>query len=124
MKLRTLAAATVAATLLTLAPAIASAAPQDFALTNSTGYDIKSVFISPTASDEWGDDVLGQDELANGAEATIHFPGGRGETCNWDLKVTYEDNTTAEWKNFDLCTISQIDITYDKDAGTTSATWK
>jgi len=124
MKFRTLAAAAVAATLLAFAPAIASAAPQDFALTNSTGYTIKSVFVSPTTEDQWGDDILGSDQLGNGAEATIHFPGGRGETCNWDLKVTYDDDTTAEWKNFDLCTITQIDITYDKDAGTTSATWK
>ena len=123
MNVRTLAAA-AAASMLVFAPAIASAAPQDFALTNSTGYTIKSVFISPTAEDEWGSDVLGSGELDNGADATIHFPGGRGETCNWDMKVTYDDDTSAEWKNFDLCTISQIDITYNKEADTTSATWK
>lgn len=124
MKFRTLAAAAAAATLLAFAPAIASAAPQDFALTNSTGYNIKSVFISPTAEENWGDDILGSGNLENATEATIHFPGGRGETCNWDMKVTYDDDTSAEWKNFDLCTITSIDITYNKDAGTTSATWK
>jgi hypothetical protein len=124
MRFKMIAAATMAVAFAVLTPTLASAAPQDFEIQNSTGYDIKSIFISPTASNDWGDDVMGQDELAADATVPIHFPQGRGETCNWDLKVTYEDDSTAEWTNFDLCTISSIDISYNKDSGKTWATWK
>ncbi len=115
MKHSLFAAGALAMALMTLAPVAAIAAPQDFELTNSTGYEIKSVFISPHSSNDWQEDVLGQDTLADGAGVKIHFPGGRGETCDWDLKVVYtSDGSSAEWTDgFDLCTVSQIDIKWD-----------
>ncbi|HXC55401.1 MAG TPA: hypothetical protein VNU97_08910 [Rhizomicrobium sp.] len=124
MRMNLIAAGVVAAGLALFAPMAASAAPQDFELTNSTGYEIKSVFIGEHSSDSWGDDILGQDTLADGAAVKIHFPGGRGETCDWDLKVTYTvDGTSAEWTDgFDLCTITAIDIKWD--GHTTSATYQ
>ena len=109
---------------LAFAPVAAVAAPQDFELHNSTGYEIKSVFISAHSSNDWQEDVLGEDTLADDGSVKIHFPGGRGATCDWDLKVTYtEDGTSAEWtQGFDLCTISSIDIKWD--GKTTSATYE
>jgi len=67
---------------------------------------------------------MGKDMLADGADVDIHFPSGRGQSCVWDLKVTYDDGTTAEWDNFNLCTISSIVIDYDSKTGKTWATWK
>lgn len=124
MKLRLLSAAVLAAGMTTLAPVAANAAPQDFDLTNSTGYEINNVYISPHDSNDWGSDVMGQDTLEDGAAVHIHFPGGRGETCDWDLKVTYtSDGSSAEWtQGFDLCTISSIDIKWD--GHNTSATYQ
>ncbi len=124
MKMNLIAAGALAAGLALFAPVAASAAPQDFELTNSTGYEIKSVYISSHSSNDWEEDVLGQDTLADGAAVKIHFPGGRGETCDWDLKVTYTvDGTSAEWTDgFDLCTITSIDIKWD--GHTTSATYE
>ncbi|MEJ1968766.1 MAG: hypothetical protein WDN03_09090 [Rhizomicrobium sp.] len=124
MKLHTMAAVAFAGALALLTPTIAGAAPQDFNLTNSTGYEIKSVFISPHSSNDWQEDVLGQDTLADGGAVEIHFPGGRGATCDWDLKVVYStDDSSAEWTDgFDLCTITQIDIKWD--GHTTSATYQ
>ncbi len=124
MRMNLMAAGVLAAGLAMFAPVAASAAPQDFELTNSTGYEIKSVFVSPHSSNDWQEDVLGQDTLADGAAVKIHFPGGRGETCDWDLKVVYtSDGSSAEWTDgFDLCTITSIDIKWD---GTnTSATYQ
>ncbi|MEI9990793.1 MAG: hypothetical protein WDM86_12210 [Rhizomicrobium sp.] len=124
MKTNFIVAGVLAAAFAIFAPVAAVAAPQDFELTNSTGYEIKSVFIGEHSSDSWGDDVLGQDTLADGAAVKIHFPGGRGESCDWDLKVIYTvDGTSAEWTDgFDLCTITSIDIKWD--GHTTSATYQ
>ncbi len=125
MKLNLVASGMLIAGLAFLAPSLASAAPQDFDLTNNTGYDIKAVWIGPTASQDWGDDVMGDDELANGTTQPIVFPHGRGATCNWDLKVQYsDDDTTAQWLNFNLCKITSITLSYNRKTGKTWATWK
>jgi len=124
MKWNFIAAGALAATIACFAPVAAGAAPQDFELTNNTGYEIKSVFIGAHSSESWGDDILGQDTLADGGSVKIHFPGGRGETCDWDLKVTYSvDDTSPEWtEGFDLCTITAIEIKWD--GHTTSASYQ
>ena len=121
MQFRTLASFAVAAAM-ALAPTLASAAPQDFELVNDTGYDLKNLYISPTASNDWADDVLGEDTLANGQTVKIHFPGGRGETCQWDLKVTYSDDTSHEWTSVNLCEITTVTVKYDEGTHETSAT--
>jgi hypothetical protein len=122
MNFRTLASVAAVAAVVAFAPTLASAAPQDFELANTTGYELKSLYISPTSSNDWAEDVLGQDTLANGASLKIHFPGGRGETCEWDLKVTYQDDSSHEWSNVNLCEITTVTISYDEGTHETSAT--
>jgi len=122
MQFRTLASIAAVASVMLFAPTLASAGPQDFELANNTGYELKNLYISPTASNDWADDVLGQDTLATGASVKIHFPDGRGETCDWDLKVTYNDDSSHEWTNVNLCSISTVTINYDEGTHETSAT--
>jgi hypothetical protein len=124
MKWSTIAAGMLVAGL-TFVAAPASAAPQDFDLINNTGYGINAVWIGPTSSSDWGDDLMEGEELANGATQSIVFPHGRGATCHWDLKVQYsDDESTAQWLNFDLCTISEITLSYNRKTGKTWAHWK
>jgi len=113
-------------TLLGLALAFTSfqgvqAADQDFTLINRTGYDIDQVYVSPSRSNNWGRDVMGQDVLANGAATEIVFPPGT-QDCNWDLKVVYSDQETATWQRLNLCNISRVTIRYNRGSGETSAT--
>jgi hypothetical protein len=122
MQFRTLASLAAVAAVMVFSPTLASAAPQDFTLVNDTGYELKSLFISPTTSNDWQDDVLGADTLATGASLEIHFPGGRGETCQWDMKVSYADDSSHEWTDVNLCSISKVTINYDEGTHTTSAT--
>ncbi|HEX3920263.1 MAG TPA: hypothetical protein VHW60_23225 [Caulobacteraceae bacterium] len=122
MQFKTIAAVVAAASFAVLAPTMASAAPQDFQLDNETGYTIKNLYISPTTTNDWQDDVLGQDTLDTGAALNIHFPGGRGETCEWDLKIAYNDDSSHEWTSVNLCSINKVTIHYDEGTQTTSAT--
>ena len=102
------------------APA-ALAGQQDFALVNATGYEIKELYVAPTKSDDWQEDVLGQDTLADGQQANISFSRG-DDTCKWDLKVVYtEDDSSAEWHAVNLCDISKVTIKYNPDTDETSA---
>ena len=99
----------------------ALAAEQDFALVNATGYEISELYVAPTKSSDWQEDVLGQDVLGDGEKANISF-SKTADTCNWDLKVVYsDDNTSAEWIGVNLCELSAVTIKYNADSGETSA---
>lgn len=86
---------------------------QDFRLTNKTGYTISEVYVAPSKSNDWEEDVLGRDTLSDGDAVNITFPK-RNQACMYDLKVVYDDDTPVEWYNFNLCDISKISIFYNK----------
>ena len=99
-------------------------AKQDFTLTNKTGYEIKEVYVSPSASSDWKDDVLGKEVLTDGNKAEIKFH--RAETtCSWDLKVVYtDDGSSAVWQGINLCEVEKITIKYNRSTDTTSASFE
>jgi hypothetical protein len=84
----------------------------DFTLVNKTGLTIMEVYLSPTNDDEWGEDVMGKDVLANGEKVDITFSSGETE-CNWDLKIVDEDKDDVEWTKLNLCTASEITLMYE-----------
>jgi hypothetical protein len=101
----------------------AADAKQDFKLVNKTGYEIKSVFVSPTKSDDWEEDVLGKDTFADGDAWDIKFHRS-ATSCKWDMKVIYSvDDSSAVWTGIDLCAVEKITIKYDKSTDTTSASF-
>ena len=103
------------------APVMAQDAKQDFKLVNRTGYEIKEVYVSPSKSTDWEEDVLGDGVLGNKDFRQIHFHRSV-KSCHWDLKVVYTvDDSSAIWNDIDLCTVAKITIHYDKDADKTTA---
>ena len=116
-------AAAFAATLAVAVPAHAQDAKQDFQLVNKTGYELKALYVAPSKSEDWQEDVLGQDVLGDGSAVNIHF-SPKTKTCNFDLKVTYsEDDSNAVWEKIDLCTVEKITIHYDRKNDVTRATF-
>ncbi|WP_439816502.1 hypothetical protein [Zavarzinia sp. CC-PAN008] len=112
----------LAVALWTAGPALAEG-KQDFRLINQTGYEIHQVYVSPNTTNDWEEDVLGQDTLANGDAVDISFSRD-SKPCMWDLKVIYTvDGSDAIWTNIDLCTVSAVTIHYDAGSNTTSATF-
>jgi hypothetical protein len=106
------------------APAFAQEAKQDFTLVNRTGYELNAVYVSPGNADDWGDDVMGRDTLANGSTVDIHF-NRASRTCTWDLKVVYTvDDSSAVWHDIDLCSVSKITIRYNKNSDKTTASYE
>lgn len=84
----------------------------DFTLVNKTGLTIMEVYLSPTTSDEWEEDVLGDDVLKNGGKVDIKFSSTETE-CNWDLKIVDEDDDDVEWTKLNLCTANEITLMYE-----------
>lgn len=90
----------------------ACAGDQDFTLTNSTGVVIEKIFVSPHDADKWGEDIMGQDVLADGESVEVKFHRDE-ESEEWDLKTEDKDGNTIEWEKLSLPKINKITLDYD-----------
>lgn len=109
-----LALATVA--MFITATAFARSGKQDFILHNQTGVEVNSVYVSPHSTNDWEDDVLGEDTLPNGESVKITFDD-RDKHVHWDLKVTDKDGNSLEWYDLNLVEISEVTLHWDAKAG-------
>lgn len=113
-----LAAAAIVAGITTAA---VSQSRQDFQLVNRTGYEISHVYVSSSKTNDWEEDVLGDQTLEEGETLNVRFRGAGG-TCMWDLKVVYkEDDSSAYWRDINLCQTRRVTIFYNRKSDTTSA---
>ncbi len=105
------AALSLVALLLLVVPTAFAQGKQDFTLVNQTGVEIHELYVSPHSSDDWEEDILGQDTLAHGDSVTIHF--ARSEKAKmWDLKVVDGKGNSIEWENLNLLEISKVTLHY------------
>jgi hypothetical protein len=90
---------------------------QDFTLVNATNVEINSVYISPHDKDDWEEDILGRDTLANGEQVNIKF--NRDESAAmWDLRVEDSKGNSIEWENLNLLEISKVTLNYENGRAT------
>jgi hypothetical protein len=94
-----------------LAVSSVRAGDQDFTLVNKTGVEIHALHVSPHSSDEWGEDILGQDTLENGASLDIKFPR-HAKAAHWDLRIEDEKGNSLTWESIDLLEISEVTLHY------------
>ena len=91
----------------------AVAGEQDFILHNKTGVSIDKLYIAPHSSNDWQEDILGQDTLANGESLKIRF--GRSEkAAHWDIRIEDKEGHSVEWESLNLLEISSVTL-YIKD---------
>lgn len=101
-----------AATVLTLAFAVAPAHAEDlvFTLNNQSSGAVNELYVSPLDSNSWEEDILGKDVLDSGQTATITIRNADGQ-CAWDVRIVYDDASVTDERNIDLCTLENG--TYD-----------
>ncbi len=87
----------------------AIAAQQDFNVINRTGFVIVSLNVSPSSDTRWGPDILGIEVLANGETAQVSFDR-TDSICMWDIRVTYSDGDTGDWRQVNLCEVSEVTL--------------
>jgi hypothetical protein len=110
----------VASALLLGLAASPASAEEVLKINNRTGYTISEIYIAPASSDNWEEDVMGDDTLETGTSVNIDFSKS-ADTCSWDLKAVYDDKTSAVWHKVNLCKISTISLFYNADTDVTSA---
>lgn len=102
-----------------LSPAAAQAqGRQDFTMINRSGYQIDRIYIGPSSSPNWGNDLLGRNVLRNGQTFNVTFPN-RSPECLWDIKLVYNDGDQSELRQANLCRISRITLFWDNQRNNT-----
>ncbi len=86
----------------------AFADPRDFELRNNSSVDLAYVYVSPSATDDWGDDILGVDVLPAGQTVNVSFKKFDGTTCNYDVKVVGTGGESGVLYKVDLCSVSFV----------------
>jgi hypothetical protein len=87
------------------------AGEQDFTLINNTGVEIHKLHVAPHSSDEWGEDILGEDTLPNGASVDITFPS-KTRAAHWDLRIEDSKGNSLTWESIDLKEVSEVTLHY------------
>ena len=90
----------------------------DFKLVNNTGEDFYAVYLTETTTTNWGEDILPEDIVEDGATIDITFEYVNDETlCIWDLRLT-RDESEEDYiyiNEIDLCEISVLTLYIDED---------
>jgi hypothetical protein len=109
-------------TLITAAAALTIATPAfaddwDFILINNAGKPIKAIEVSPAGAGKWQpnkvDAELKKDATVKaGGRMTVHFDKD-GNQCKFDVKATFQDDTSAVWAGVNVCDNSYVTVRYN-----------
>ncbi|MGA9379267.1 MAG: hypothetical protein WBV73_10905 [Phormidium sp.] len=94
--------------LISLNPKVALADQRDFNLINDSKLTINEVYVSTINTDQWEEDVLGQETLDSGKSTEITFSRGAAGTCVYDIKVVTTQSQEVERRNVNLCETNDV----------------
>lgn len=91
---------------------ILNAQALEFDIINFTGEDLYGIYVAPSESDDWGDDILPMDMFENESSVTVDIPGDFGESCMFDILVTIDEDEESSlmFTSADLCKIVSITL--------------
>lgn len=81
---------------------------QDFTIHNETGMEIVELYVEHSDSEEWGDELLGDEALEDGGEAKIDFDGYGEDECSFDIWLKDSEGGKWEVTGIDLCKVSNF----------------
>ena len=73
-----------------------------FTLVNGTNVTMVEFYASPPSSDDWEEDILGNDVLAPGEAVDITIDDGRDD-CLYDFLAVFKDGDEVEHLEVSVC---------------------
>jgi hypothetical protein len=86
----------------------AFADPRDFSVVNNSSIVLANVYVGPSDSLDWGDDIMGRDVLNPSETVNVTFSRFDGENCLYDVKVVGQQGQTGVLYKIDLCTVTTV----------------
>lgn len=74
---------------------------------NNTGRLIYRFFGSPTTTNSWEEDILGERVFPAGTSLNVDFADGRA-SCGYDMRAVFEDGTEIVKNSIDVCAVSFV----------------
>ncbi len=72
---------------------------------NNTGWVMLRFYASNTSRDDWEEDILGDDVLANNASIVMNIDDGTG-ACLFDFKAEFTNGQSLIRNNINVCEIA------------------
>lgn len=79
-------------------------------LDNQSSKTVEEFYGSNTGTQDWEEDVLGEDVLEPGEEVSIDFDDGTGY-CMFDFKIVYSDGGEDFEERFNVCDYGTLTLT-------------
>lgn len=80
----------------------------DFRLNNGLGQPINEVYVSSSATNAWGPDLLGANVLAPGGVLSVSVPAGQ---CVNDIRLVLASGATMERRGLNTCQLTDVNVT-------------
>lgn len=81
---------------------------REVTVTNRSDLAITEIYVSPSSTDAWGDDRLGETMLE--PRKSVRLRLGRLRDCGFDMLVIYEDASREERNMLNLCRTRQVTV--------------
>lgn len=88
----------------------ASALDRRVQINNKTSYDIVQFYASNTGTDNWEEDILGEDVLPSGQSVMINIDDGSGY-CKYDFLAVFEDGDKVTSTDNNVCELATFNFT-------------
>ena len=100
-----------AATLTTIcAFSSVSAANREVTIVNKTRVAMIEFYASSVGTNDWEEDILGQDILNPGESVDIDMDDGSG-ACRFDFKGVFKDGESVVQSNVNVCDVGEFSFT-------------
>ncbi|HWQ81605.1 MAG TPA: hypothetical protein VN514_04990 [Ignavibacteria bacterium] len=80
---------------------------------NNTGFTLVDIFVTPSETEHWGNDILPNSLFENGSTVTVTIPADYGQTCMFDMKITDTAGNFVVFSNIDACKLVTLQINGD-----------
>lgn len=109
LRRKVLAGALAGAMMITTALPAAAQAGLTFNFVNNSGFVLSGLYVDPSASAAWGDNILSRPLEYVGDTVQVTF-SGYGETCVFDIAAEFTDGSYWYNTQFNLCSISEVTL--------------
>lgn len=88
----------------------ANACNKSFRVYNDTDTAIEQLFVSPTSSSNWEDDVLGDNTIDSGANTVIDMSADQRDLKIYDVKAVFTNGAVIIGDKVPICSAVQVHI--------------
>lgn len=110
MRIKTIAALSLATALIALTNSAAMALDRRVQINNLTSFTIVEFYASNTGTSDWQEDILGSDVLPAGSSVMINIDDGSGY-CKFDFLAVFDDGDQVVSPDNNVCELTEFNFT-------------